>query len=63
MAVEALFQHPITFESETDNKISTSHSNPLVISARINKFVVKRILIDTGSSMNLVTLDAFDKLG
>lgn len=58
MATEALSRH---FESETD-KVSTPHFDPLVISARTNKFIMKRILIDTGSSINLITLEVFEKL-
>lgn len=50
-----------TFESETD-KVSTPHFDPLVTSARTNKFIMKRILIDTGSSINLITLEVFEKL-
>ncbi|KAG8644046.1 hypothetical protein MANES_11G095280v8 [Manihot esculenta] len=61
MATEALSRHPISFESETD-KVSTPHFDPLVTSARTNKFIMKRILIDTGSSINLITLEVFDKL-
>lgn len=62
MAVETLSQSPITFRSELDKKVSTPHSNPLVITTRINKFVVKRILINTGSSVNLIILDVLRKL-
>lgn len=58
MATEALSRH---FESETD-KVSTPHFDPLVTSARTNKFIMKQILIDTGSSINLITLEIFDKL-
>lgn len=57
MVVESLSQHLITL-----NMISTPHSGPLVISARI-MFMVKRILIDIEIFINLITLDIFDKLG
>lgn len=57
MVVETLSQNPITFRFETDNKISTPHSDPLVISTKINKFMIKKILIDTRSSVNQITLD------
>lgn len=49
--------------SEANNKVSSPHSDPLVISTRINRFVVNQILIDIGSSMNLITLEVFNKLG
>lgn len=62
MVVEALSQHPIIFELETNNKVSTPHSDPLVISVKMNKFMVKRILIDIGNFISLLTLDVFGKL-
>lgn len=62
MAVEALFWHSINFELEADNKVAFPHFNPLVISTRVNRFVIKQILLNTGSFVNLITLEIFDKL-
>lgn len=63
MTIETLSQHTIIFGLEAKNKILTPHSDSLVISARMNKFIVKRILIGIGSFVNPFILDVFDKLG
>lgn len=63
MVVEVLSWHLINFELKIDNKFSIPHSNLLVISARMNRFMVKQILIDTGSFVNLIMLMVFEKLG
>lgn len=62
MTVEALSRHLINFKSEVENKMSSSYSDPLVISTRVNRFVVKRILIEMGSFINLIMLEVFDKM-
>lgn len=62
MAVQGLSRHPINFESEANNKVSSPHSDLLVILAKMNRFVVKQNLIDTGSFENLITLEVFNKL-
>lgn len=63
MVVEVLSRHLINFELKIDNKVSIPHSNLLVISTRMNRFMVKQILIDTGSFVNLIMLMVFEKLG
>lgn len=63
LTVEALFQQPINFELEVENKVSSLQFDLLVISARMNRFIVKQIFIDTGSSVNLIKLKVFNKLG
>ncbi|WP_203255441.1 hypothetical protein, partial [Klebsiella pneumoniae] len=35
---------------------------PLVISLMIEQFIIKRILVDTGSSANILYMDAFKKM-
>ena len=40
-----------------------NHDDALVISARIANTRVKRIMVDTGSSANVLYFDAFQKLG
>lgn len=63
IVVKELYQNLITFNSPKDNKVTISYSNPLIISVRIKKFLIKRILIDIGSLGNVVTLDMYEKLG
>lgn len=41
MVEEGLSRHPINFKSKADNKVSSPHSDPLVISARMNRFILK----------------------
>ncbi|RZR81856.1 hypothetical protein BHM03_00008162 [Ensete ventricosum] len=49
-----------TFESENEY---LDHDNALVVTARIANAYVRRIMIDTGSSANILYLDVFHKLG
>lgn len=39
------------------------HNDPQVISVRFNLYDVKRVLVDTDSSINILTLEVFNKLG
>lgn len=38
------------------------HNDPLVVSVRLNRYDVRRFLMDTGSSVNLLILDVYSKL-
>lgn len=52
----------MTFGSS--NRVAkSSYNGLLVISVRLNKYEVKRVLIDIGSSINLLTLYVHNKLG
>ena len=42
--------------------IKTPHDNPVVISLVITKHDVKRILVDNGSSMDILFYDAFQRM-
>lgn len=44
-----------------DMVIESSHSDPLVINVRLNRYEVKWVLIDTRSSINLLTFDVHNK--
>ena len=44
---------PITFTSTDQGDIKTPHDDPMVISAVVAKYPVERILVDSGSSVNL----------
>ncbi|RWW73079.1 hypothetical protein BHE74_00019069 [Ensete ventricosum] len=50
----------ITFESENEYSY---HDNALVITARITNARIRCIMVDTGSSTDIMYIDAFQKLG
>ncbi|XP_021817131.1 uncharacterized protein LOC110759386 [Prunus avium] len=54
---------PITFSEEEEEGIIYPHDDPMIIRAEIAAFDVGRILIDTGSSVNVIFADAFKELG
>ncbi|XP_021813076.1 uncharacterized protein LOC110756013 [Prunus avium] len=54
---------PITFSEEEEEGILFPHDDPMIIRAEIAEFDVGRILIDTGSSVNVIFADAFKELG
>ncbi|GAA0163486.1 hypothetical protein LIER_19339 [Lithospermum erythrorhizon] len=52
----------ITFTDEYCHGLKMPHNDALVIAPKIAHFTVERILLDTGSSANILYLSAFDKL-
>ncbi|CAL2257122.1 unnamed protein product [Prunus armeniaca] len=56
---------PITFceEEEEEEGIIYPHDDPMIIRAEIADYDVGRVLIDTGSSVNVIFADAFKGLG
>ncbi|KAK3025205.1 hypothetical protein RJ639_043131 [Escallonia herrerae] len=52
----------ITFSDEDSKDIQTPHDDPLVITIRAGNFDVKRVLIDNGSSAEILFHDAFKKM-
>lgn len=57
---EAWSKTILTFGPE-DKKITIPHNDPLV-SVKLNRYKVRKVLIDTGSSVNLITWDVSNKL-
>nr|ABD63115.1 hypothetical protein 18.t00011 [Asparagus officinalis] len=63
--------HPeiITISHHKDNErkknqgVETPHDDPLVITVVINGYLVKRIMIDTGSLMDVLYTSAFNRMG
>ena len=53
---------PITFTSADQGDIKTPHDDPMVISAVVAKYPVERILVDSGSSVNLIYWNCFQKM-
>ncbi|CAL8084635.1 unnamed protein product [Prunus armeniaca] len=54
---------PITFSEEEEEGILYPHDDPMTIRAEIADFDVRRVLIDTGSSVNVIFANAFRELG
>ena len=53
---------PISFSPEDAQGVYFPHQDPLVISASIVDFEVRRVLIDGGSSADLLFAGAFNKM-
>ena len=56
-------QPDITFGPEDGQHVQHPHNDALVISAHIQNFLVKRILIDDGSAANALLWDAYKAMG
>ncbi|XP_060182646.1 uncharacterized protein LOC132612577 [Lycium barbarum] len=54
---------PITFNDEDMEGIAQPHNDALVISFLVNKFRIKRVLIDPGSSANIIRWRVIEQLG
>ncbi|KAL0461341.1 UNVERIFIED_CONTAM: hypothetical protein Slati_0021700 [Sesamum latifolium] len=54
---------PVTFTSEDEEGITFPHEDAVVISAIIFNMEVRRILIDSGSSVDILFYDAYQKMG
>ena len=54
---------PVTFSNRDSKGLYSPHNHPLVISLTIADFEVPRILIDTGSSDDVIFKDALRKMG
>ncbi|CAL2267229.1 unnamed protein product [Prunus armeniaca] len=54
---------PITFSEDGEEWIIYPHDDPMIIRAEIADYDVGRVLIDTGSSVNVIFADAFKGLG
>ncbi|KAK3013274.1 hypothetical protein RJ639_009595 [Escallonia herrerae] len=52
----------ITFSDDDSEGIKTPHDDPLVITIKAGNFDVKRVLIDNGSSAEILFHDAFKKM-
>jgi hypothetical protein len=58
--------HPektITFSEKDITGVSLPHDDALVLSLKINTHRVRHILVDTGSSADVIYFDAFTKMG
>ena len=50
---------PITFIEKEAELLSQPHDDPLVISVVVSNFLIRRILVDSGSSADIMFLQAF----
>ena len=53
----------ITFGPEDGQHVQHPHNDALVISAHIQNFLVKRLLIDDGSAVNALSWEAYKAMG
>ena len=58
-----LTQEPIVFNADDLEGTIQPHDNALIVTARINGFIVKRVLIDQGSGAEVMYPDLFKGLG
>ncbi|XP_059310120.1 uncharacterized protein LOC132061295 [Lycium ferocissimum] len=54
---------PITFDDKDMEGIVQPHNDALVIAVLVNKFRIKRVLIDPGSSANIIRWRVIEQLG
>ncbi|XP_059663902.1 uncharacterized protein LOC132309628 [Cornus florida] len=52
----------ITFSEEDAKGVQQPHDDPLVVTEVVANYTIHRVLIDNGSSADLLFIDAFDKL-
>ncbi|XP_056697791.1 uncharacterized protein [Spinacia oleracea] len=62
-AVAAKHLTPISFDESDAGDISDKHHDGLVISIPVGNCMVKRVLVDNGSSTNVMMLDAVKEMG
>jgi hypothetical protein len=51
----------ISFSEKDRSDVQGPHDDAIVLSLKINTHRVKRVLVDTGSSTNILYLDVFEK--
>ena len=55
-------ESPIIFTTEDQGDVLLPHDDPLVISSIIAKHPIERILVDSGSTINLLYWNCFEKM-
>ncbi|KAJ0970928.1 hypothetical protein J5N97_018887 [Dioscorea zingiberensis] len=53
---------PITFSNEDLRGVSQPHDDALVIAVKVGIFIMYRVLVDTGSSVDIIFWDAFERM-
>ncbi|XP_056685409.1 uncharacterized protein [Spinacia oleracea] len=62
-AVAAKYLTPISFDESDEGDISDKHHDGLVISIPVGNCMIRRVLVDNGSSTNVMMLDALKEMG
>ncbi|KAJ8420545.1 hypothetical protein Cgig2_002640 [Carnegiea gigantea] len=52
----------MVFDGKETLRFASPHNDPLVVEMKIASAIIRRILIDTGSSMDIITWDCLNKL-
>jgi len=52
----------MTFRPKDMLPLQTPHKDPLVVQLKIATTMVRRVLVDTGSSVDIIMLECFKKL-
>jgi len=52
----------MTLGPEDMGPLQAPHNDPLVVQLKIATAMVRRVLVDTGSSVDIITLECFKKL-
>ena len=60
---EEKWVEPITFTDDEFWEVNREYDDPMVITAQIGKFTVERIMVDQGSSTDILYKRCFDQLG
>ena len=55
-------EEPIKFTPTNRGDVIIPHNDPMVISAVITKHLIGRILVDSGSSVNLIYWNCFEQM-
>ena len=50
------------FDATTSQTLQQPHTNPLVVTLKIGQMKVKRVLVDTGSTTDLITMECLRKI-
>ncbi|XP_010451522.1 PREDICTED: uncharacterized protein LOC104733657 [Camelina sativa] len=56
------FVPPITFTADDLDRVNFPHNDPLIIELHVGESEVTRIMVDTGSSVNVIFRDVLDKM-
>ncbi|XXG87665.1 hypothetical protein AAC387_Pa11g2296 [Persea americana] len=53
----------IWFSDKDLDDVQLSHNDPLVLTLKLKNFLVQRVLVDPGSSSEILYYDCFKKMG
>ena len=53
----------VIFTSEDKNTVTSPHTDALMVEGMVENFILKRMLVDDGSAVNLLTFEVYVALG